>query len=122
MEVRKFDSLSEFAADKDDGFESGEYIVVVNVLDKVEQTAAFFQKRNWREAVNEFFSSLADEFCVAKLHDRVLRSCENGVFNERDMSNAPYGLAWSVEPYDNCGDGCFVFVQVPKTVSAKAIA
>lgn len=122
MEVRKFDSLSGFAADKDDGFENGEYIVVVNVLDKVEQVAAFFQKCNWREAVNDFFGSLADELYVAKMHNRILQSCENGVFNERDMSNAPYGLAWSVEPYKYCGGGgCFVFVQAPKTVSAKAI-
>lgn len=121
MEVRKFDGLLEFADDANvnKDFENGGYIAVVDVLGRVEQAAAFVQKHNWREAVNEFFDSIADEFYVAKLHDRILHSCENGVFNERDLSNAPYGLAWSVEPYDHCGGGCFVFVQAPKTVSAN---
>lgn len=121
MEVRKFDNLSKFAAARSGNadFESGKYIAVVDVLGRVEQAAAFVQKHNWREAVNEFFDSIADEFCVANLHDRILHSCENGVFNERDLSNAPYGLAWSVEPYDHCGGGCFVFAQMPKTVSAN---
>lgn len=121
MEVRKFDNLSEFAAsvNGNDDFESGKYIAVIDVLGRVEQTAAFFQKCNWQEAVNEFFSSLTDEFCVAKLYDRILQSCENGVFNERDMSNAPYGLVWSIAPYDHYGGGCFVFAQMPKNVSAN---
>ncbi len=124
MEVKKFNKISEFAAyGKDNNsFENGEYIAVVDVLGKIERAAAFVQKHSWREAVNEFFESLADEFYAAKLRDRILESCENGVFNERDTSNAPYGLVWSVEPYDYCGGGRFVFVQAPKTVSAKAIA
>lgn len=119
MEVRKFDGLSEFAADRkdNDDFENGKYIAAVDVLGRVEQTAAFVQEHNWREAVNKFFDSLTGEFCTAKLHDRILRFCENGVFNERDMSNAPYGLVWSVEPYDYCGGGCFIFVQTPQKVS-----
>ena len=119
MEARKFGGLSEFAADSkdNDGFENGEYIAIVNVLGKIEQAAAFVQKNNWREAVNEFFGSLTDELYTAKLRDRILGSCENGVFNERDMPNAPYGLVWSVEPYDHCGGGYFVFVQVPRKVS-----
>lgn len=116
MEVRKFDGLSEFAADRkdNDDFENGKYIAAVDVLGRVEQTAAFVQEHNWMEAVNKFFDSLTGEFCTAKLHDRILRFCENGVFNERDMSNAPYGLVWSVEPYDYCGGGCFIFVQTPQ--------
>lgn len=121
MEVRKFDGLLEFADDANGNkdFENGGYIAVVDVLGRVEQSAAFFLKHSWQEAVNEFFNSLTDELCVAKLHDHILQSCENGVFNERDMSNAPYGLVWNVEPYDYCGGGCFVFVQAPKTVSAN---
>lgn len=124
MEVRKFDGFSEFAADSkdNDDFESGKCIAVVDVLGKIEQVAAFVQKHSWREAVNEFFGSLTDEFYDAKLRDRILRSCENGVFHERVMPNDLYGLVWSVEPYDYCGGGCFVFIQVPKIVSAKAIA
>nr|DAU07554.1 MAG TPA: hypothetical protein [Caudoviricetes sp.] len=124
MEVKKFNKISELAAYRkdDNSFENGEYIAVVDVLGKIEQAAAFVQKHSWREAVDEFFGSLTDEFYAAKLHDHILESCENGVFNKRDTSNAPYGLDWSVEPYDYCGGGCFVFVQAPKTISSKAIA
>lgn len=78
MEVRKFDGLSEFAADRkdNDDFENGKYIAAVDVLGRVEQTAAFVQEHNWREAVNKFFDSLTRRVLhrkTARPHSQVLR-------------------------------------------------
>lgn len=119
MEVRKYKTIDAHAADMNgnNDFESGKYIAVVDVLGKIKQSAAFVQKLNWREAVDEFFNSIAEEHCIADLRDSILHACENGTFNKRDKANAPFGLSWSVEPYDYCGGGVFIYVQAPKSIS-----